>query len=197
MDFAKPLSMPSPGESFGRYVVEREVGRGAAGTVYRAHDAAGRVVALKLLNECDDDPDRERTDLTRRPLISQFSFTIDVREWGFADPRADMVRDARQLPEIRAIAAAGFPKLTVDDVVQARALGIDPTYIRRMRSAGVKGDLDNLAELRAVGVTPEFVARAKQAGVNPNDTDRLTSMQVLGVDPARPRPNRHDIDTGE
>ena len=50
---------------------------------------------------------------------------------------------------------------------------------------------------RIVGVTPEFVARAKQAGVNPNDTDRLTSMQVLGVDPARPRPNRHDIDTGE
>ena len=48
----------------------------------------------------------EQTDLTRGPLISQFSFTIDVREWGFADPRADLVREARQLPDIRAIAGA-------------------------------------------------------------------------------------------
>ena len=31
---------------------------------------------------------------------------IDVREWGFADPRADLVREARNLPEIRAIAEA-------------------------------------------------------------------------------------------
>ena len=45
-------------------------------------------------------------DLTRGPLISQFSFTIDVREWGFVDPRATLVRDARALPEIRAIAEA-------------------------------------------------------------------------------------------
>jgi hypothetical protein len=45
-------------------------------------------------------------DLTRGPLISQFSFTIDVREWGFVDPRATLVRDARALPEIRAIMEA-------------------------------------------------------------------------------------------
>jgi serine/threonine-protein kinase len=34
----------------GRYVAEREVGRGAAARVYRAHDAAGRLVALKVLH---------------------------------------------------------------------------------------------------------------------------------------------------
>ena len=45
-------------------------------------------------------------DYTRGPLISRFSFMIDVREWGFADPRADLVREARNLPEIRAIAEA-------------------------------------------------------------------------------------------
>jgi hypothetical protein len=52
-------------------------------------------------SERDTDPDN--LDLTRGPLISQFSFTIDVREWGFADPRAGLVREARALPEIRAI----------------------------------------------------------------------------------------------
>jgi hypothetical protein len=52
-------------------------------------------------SEAGTDP--ENLDLTRGPLISQFSFTIDVREWGFVDPRADLVREARALPEIRAI----------------------------------------------------------------------------------------------
>ena len=45
-------------------------------------------------------------DLTRGPLISRFSFTIDVQEWGFNSPRAELVRRARQKPEIRAITEA-------------------------------------------------------------------------------------------
>ena len=45
-------------------------------------------------------------DFTRGPLISQFSFTIDVREWGFGDPRVETIREARNTPEVRAIAEA-------------------------------------------------------------------------------------------
>ena len=48
----------------------------------------------------------EDVDLTRGPLISRFSFTIDVREWGFSDPRSEMVREARNKPEVRAIVEA-------------------------------------------------------------------------------------------
>lgn len=48
----------------------------------------------------------EDVDFTRGPLISRFSYTIDVREWGFSDPRSDKVREARNRPEIRAIAAS-------------------------------------------------------------------------------------------
>jgi hypothetical protein len=51
-------------------------------------------------------PDEENLDLTRGPLISQFSFMIDVREWGFHDPRAELVRAARNRPEMRAISQA-------------------------------------------------------------------------------------------
>ena len=50
--------------------------------------------------------DDEDVDFTRGPLISRFSFSIDVREWGFHDPRGNLVREARTRPEIRAIAAA-------------------------------------------------------------------------------------------
>ncbi len=50
--------------------------------------------------------DEENADFTRGPLISRFSFTIDVREWGFSDPRSELVREARNRPEIRAIMEA-------------------------------------------------------------------------------------------
>ena len=50
--------------------------------------------------------DSEDVDVTLGPLISRFSFTIDVREWGFGDPRSDLVRQARNNPAVRAIAEA-------------------------------------------------------------------------------------------
>jgi hypothetical protein len=48
--------------------------------------------------------EEEAADVTRGTLISRFSFTIDTREWGFSDPRAELVRQARNHPAIRAIA---------------------------------------------------------------------------------------------
>ena len=48
--------------------------------------------------------DEEDADVTLGPLISRFSFAIDVREWGFADPRGGMVREARNHPIVRQIA---------------------------------------------------------------------------------------------
>ena len=64
--------------------------------------------ARQLLARARDDAgqDVENPDFTRGPLISQFSFTIDIREWGFSDPRGQLVREARNLEEIREIAAA-------------------------------------------------------------------------------------------
>jgi hypothetical protein len=50
--------------------------------------------------------DVESADFTRGTLISRFSFSIDVREWGFADPSVELVRQARNNPEVRAIAEA-------------------------------------------------------------------------------------------
>jgi hypothetical protein len=49
---------------------------------------------------------QEGLEFTRGPLISRFSFAIDVREWGFSGPRDELVHEARQLPEIEAIAEA-------------------------------------------------------------------------------------------
>jgi hypothetical protein len=50
--------------------------------------------------------EEEDVDLTRGPMISRFSFTIDVREWGFSDPRSELVREVRNSAPVRAIVEA-------------------------------------------------------------------------------------------
>ena len=50
--------------------------------------------------------DEEDADVTRGTMLSRFSFAIDIREWGFSDPRGEMVRQARNHPAIKAIADA-------------------------------------------------------------------------------------------
>jgi len=62
----------------------------------------------------------DETDLTRGPLISRFSFMIDVREWGFNSPRVEHIRKTRQRPDIRAIASADVWDERGDDRLEPR-----------------------------------------------------------------------------
>ena len=65
-------------------------------------------VTEALLQRAREDARRDRSGelLTRGPLISRFSFAIDVNEWGMMDVRAESIRVAEKLPIIREIAAA-------------------------------------------------------------------------------------------
>jgi len=74
---------------------------------YRTNVPAWVMKQLIERAAADNSRDEEDADLTRGTLISRFSFAIDVREWGFADPRGDMVRQARNQPHIREIAESG------------------------------------------------------------------------------------------
>jgi hypothetical protein len=62
----------------------------------------------ELLDRAKADLDRERSGelITRGTLISRFSFTIDVHEWGLRDLRDQMIRDTERLPILREIAEA-------------------------------------------------------------------------------------------
>ena len=71
---------------------------------YRSNVPAWVMEQLIEQARADIARDEEETDLTRGTLISRFSFAIDVREWGFADPRGESVRLARSHPDVRAIA---------------------------------------------------------------------------------------------
>ena len=71
---------------------------------YRTNVPAAVMEQLLDRARADAGRDEEDADVTRGTLISRFSFAIDVREWGFSDPRGEMVRQARNHPVIRPIA---------------------------------------------------------------------------------------------
>ena len=75
--------------------------------VYPEHrDGVPRWVREELVKRARDDMDRERTGelVTRGPLISRFSFTIDVHEWEMKDLREETVTQALARPIVREIA---------------------------------------------------------------------------------------------
>jgi len=87
---------------------------------YRSNVPAWVMEQLIEQARADIGRDEEDADLTRGTLISRFSFAIDVREWGFADPRGDIVRQARNRPAIRQIADSDVWDERSDDREAAR-----------------------------------------------------------------------------
>jgi hypothetical protein len=77
--------------------------------VYPEHrDGVPRWVREELLARARADTDRERTGerVTRGPLISRFSFTIDVHEWEMHDLRSEYVDQTCALPLVHEIASS-------------------------------------------------------------------------------------------
>ncbi|HET7321057.1 MAG TPA: hypothetical protein VFI96_01020, partial [Longimicrobiaceae bacterium] len=72
-------------------------------------EAVGRVpheVMDDLIARAGEEVRRPRSGeaISRGTLISRFSFTIDVNEWGMRDLRDELIRDTERLPIIREIA---------------------------------------------------------------------------------------------
>jgi hypothetical protein len=70
--------------------------------------------------------------------------------------------------------------------MQARAVGLTGSYVRALKSAGVRGSFDEFIQLRAVGVTPQFAERVRNAGYRSINADDLVELQALGGPPPRP-----------
>ncbi|HEX5473080.1 MAG TPA: hypothetical protein VFX12_00350 [Vicinamibacterales bacterium] len=87
---------------------------------YRSNVPAWVMERLIEQARADIGHDEEEADVTRGPLISRFSFAIDVREWGFCDPRGGLIRQARNQPAIRAIAASDVWDQRSDDRAEPR-----------------------------------------------------------------------------
>ncbi|HTU82106.1 MAG TPA: M56 family metallopeptidase [Candidatus Acidoferrales bacterium] len=85
---------------------------------------------------------------------------------------------------IRRLQAAGIAHPSVDDLVRMRAMRVSPEYIAAMRSQfGDSISLSDIASLSAVGVTPEYAQAMARAGVKNLDLDDLRSLKALEVTP--------------
>lgn len=82
---------------------------------YRSNVPAWVMEQLIEQARADIARDEQDADVTRGTLISRFSFAIDVREWGFSDPRGEMVRQARSHPAVKAIAESDVWDERADD----------------------------------------------------------------------------------
>jgi hypothetical protein len=87
---------------------------------YRTNIPAWVMEQLIEQARADIGRDDEEADQTRGTLISRFSFAIDVREWGFSDPRGDLIRHARNHPDIRRVADSDVWDERADDRAEGR-----------------------------------------------------------------------------
>jgi len=85
---------------------------------------------------------------------------------------------------VRDLASAGFTRPSADDLVSARAVGVTGAYIRSMNAVGARGStIDDYVDMRAAGVTPDFAERFRRRGMRVTSTDQLVKLKVHGIEP--------------
>ena len=78
----------------------------------------------------------------------------------------------------------GTGKLTVDELISLRAVGVTPAYINTMRGLFPELTVRQVSSLRAVGVTPEFISEMRSAGISITSAREASSLAAVGVTPA-------------
>ncbi|HEV7764618.1 MAG TPA: M56 family metallopeptidase [Thermoanaerobaculia bacterium] len=81
----------------------------------------------------------------------------------------------------RKIGATG--KLTVDELISMRAVGVTPEYINTMRGLFPELTVRQVSGMRAVGVTPAFISEMRSAGLEVTSARAATSLAAVGVTP--------------
>jgi len=79
--------------------------------------------------------------------------------------------------------AAGFPDLTVDQLIALKIQDVTPDYVREVREQGLNPTADNLIAMRVQGITADYVREWRAAGLN-LDINHLISLRVQGADAA-------------
>ena len=64
-------------------------------------------------------------------------------------------------------------------------MGITGRYAREMNAAGARVSIEDLVAMKAVGVTPDFVRRARSRGIDTRNSDAVIELFVTGrgIDP--------------
>jgi len=139
--------------------------------------AEGQKPVPGAARQSDDGDDSD--DMRAMGISSQYQRAM--AEAGFPNLTGDQLAEARGgnvSPEYaRAMRATGMP-LSIDDVIEARGMGLSAAYIAAMRQFGIKGSLDDYQGMRSVGVTVEFMRKLRSRGINTTSPDKLTEIRA-------------------
>lgn len=76
-------------------------------------------------------------------------------------------------------------KLSVDDLITLRSVGVTPDYISQMRGTGLGNlTLDDVVSMRAQGVTPDYVSQMRSSGIEIKSAQEIITLRAMGVSPA-------------
>jgi beta-lactamase regulating signal transducer with metallopeptidase domain len=75
----------------------------------------------------------------------------------------------------------GTDKLTVDELISLKAVGVTPQYIDQMRAVFGELTVGQVTSLRALGVNAEFVREMRAAGLTVDSVSSATSLKAVGV----------------
>lgn len=159
------VSLRAPGTRALHFTLSREAGR---------LDCSGEGGNERARGECSFMPDP--------------AFTAMLQQRGIGRPTAEQafalmsVNARREL--IDALAAAHYPKPSINDLIPVAALGVNGRYIGDLAGAGYRpNDLDALVQFKALNITPEFIAGFERIGYRHLPVDELVQLKALGITP--------------
>jgi hypothetical protein len=98
---------------------------------------------------------------------------------------------------IQALADAGYPNLTVDQLIAFKIHGIAADYIRQLRAAGVDElSPDQLVAFRIHGANAGQIEQLKSAGFAALSPDQIVAFRIHGITPEYARSTK-DLKLGE
>ncbi len=85
---------------------------------------------------------------------------------------------------IESIRKLGYSELTAKQAVELRALGIGEEFIKQARGwTNGNPTIEELVELKAIGMSSDFINGMKQAGYNNLTIEKLVELKAVGVSP--------------
>ncbi|MFY9553948.1 MAG: M56 family metallopeptidase [Blastocatellia bacterium] len=85
---------------------------------------------------------------------------------------------------VRELAGIFSKKLTPDEVVAMKIHGVSTAFANQFKALGMNLDADEMVAFAVHGVTPKFIAEIKAAGCATTDPDLLVAYRIHGVTPA-------------
>ena len=104
-----------------------------------------------------------------------------------ADPSIERtIQVAANSPDyIDSLASVGYTNLSIDDLVQLKAVGVTADYIRAIEDAGISHpSVHELIRLRAIGVQPEYIRAMHARFGGSASIDQIARLRAVGVSDA-------------